>query len=339
MMKTILIDPFPRKMELIFTKAKLQLLKKNFKLINAPKKNKSKFYEKYINHADFIIGQPNLETSTLKKAKKLKAIFNVESNFMDNMDYDYCFKNNIYVLSTAPVFAQTVAEIAMGFTLSLKRDIHQSHLDFINGKEKYGLEGNLNSSLLKNNKIGFVGFGDLGKSLKPLLEPYNCNFQVFDPWLPDKLLIDQGCGPSNLKKIFKDCDVIYVLATITTKNTNMIDKKLLDTMKKNACLLILSRASVIKFNDLIKVVKKGKIKVATDVFPDEPVKKNDPIRKQKNILFSAHRAGALDSVFYEMGEIVYGDLELISKGLPPKLCRKAEIETVKKLRSKPVIVN
>ena len=76
-MKTILIDPFPREMELIFTKEKLRLLKKNFNLINAPKKNKLKFYEKYIPKADFIIGQPNLQTNILKKAKKLKAIFNV----------------------------------------------------------------------------------------------------------------------------------------------------------------------------------------------------------------------------------------------------------------------
>jgi phosphoglycerate dehydrogenase-like enzyme len=258
---------------------------------------------------------------------------------MDNMDYDYCFRNNIYVLSTAPVFAQTVAEIALGFTLSLKRDIHTSHLDFINGNEKYGLEGNLNCSLLQNNKIGFIGFGDLGKNLKPLLHPFSSDFLVFDPWLPEKLLKNQGCEPASLKKIFKECDVIYVLASITTKNKNMIDKKLLNTMKTNSCLLLLSRANVLDFNDLIDVLKKGKIKVATDVFPDEPVKKNDIIRKQKNILLSAHRAGALDSVFFEMGEIVYGDLQLISKGLPPRLCRRAELETVKKLRSKPVEVN
>ncbi len=338
-MKTILIDPYPREMKLIFTKEKLKLLKKNFKLINVPKSNKYKFYEQYISKADFIIGQPDLSTDLIQKASKLKAIFNVESNFMDNMDYDYCFKNNIYVLSTAPVFAQTVAEIALGFTISLKRDIHTSHLDFINGNEKYGLEGNLNCSLLQNNKIGFIGFGDLGKNLKPLLHPFSSDFLVFDPWLPEKLLKDQGCKPASLKKIFKECDVIYVLASITTKNKNMIDKKLLNSMKANSCLLLLSRASVVDFNDLIDVAKKGKIKVATDVFPDEPVKKTDIIRKQKNILLSAHRAGALDSVFFEMGEIVYGDLQLISKGLPPRLCRRAELETVKRLRSKPVEVN
>ena len=338
-MKTILVDPYPRKMELIFTPQKIQVLKKNYNLINVPKKNQALFYEKNIHKANYRIGQPNLPTSLLKKAYKLRAIFNVESNFMDNMDYDYCFKNNIYVLSTAPVFAQTVAEIAVGFTLSLKRDIHQSHLDFIQKKEKYGLEGNTNSSLLKNNKIGFIGFGDLGKSLKPLLEPFTSQFYIYDPWLPEKLIKDSGCNSSSLKKIFKDCDVVYVLATITSNNQSMIDKKLLNLMKKNACLLILSRASVVNFQDLIQILRKGKIKVATDVFPEEPVKKNDPLRKEKNILFSAHRAGALNSVFFEMGEIVYEDLQLMSKNLPPRLCRRAELETVKSLRSKPVNVN
>ena len=101
----------------------------------------------------------------------------------------------------------------------------------------------------------------------------------------------------------------------------------------------MSRAAVVNFNDLIKRVKKGDIFVATDVFPEEPVAKNNTIRKVKNILFSAHRAGALKSVFYEMGEIVFEDLNLINKGLPPKLCRKAEPETVRMLRSRPVEIN
>ena len=338
-MKKIIIDPFPRKMDLIFSKEKLQKLKRKFQLIYVTKRDKDLFYEQNISKADFIIGQPYLPISILKKAKNLKAIFNVESNFMDNMDYDYCFKNNIYVLSTAPVFAQSVAEIAVGLTISLKRDIHKAHLDFFQKKEKYGLESNLRSSLLLNNKIGFIGFGDLAKSLKPMLMPYTSNFKVYDPWLPNKLLESNGCKSASLREIFKDCDVVYVLATITTKNKNMIDKKLLSSMKENACLLILSRASVINFQDLNEVLKKDKIKVATDVFPQEPVPKNDPIRKQKNILFSAHRAGALDSVFFEMGEIVYEDLLLITKGLPPRLCRRAELETVKNLRSKPVDIN
>ena len=338
-MKTIIVDPFPREMNLIFSKDKLVYLKRNFNLINVPNRNKKKFYEDNISKADFIIGQPDLTNSILRRAAKLKAIFNVESNFMNNMDYEYCFKNDIHVLSTAPVFAQTVAEIAVGLTLSLKREIHQSHIDFINNEEKYGLESNINCSLLKNNILSFIGFGDLAKKLKPLLEPFTNKFLAYDPWLPNKFLEENNCEVNSLKEIFKKSDVVYVLSSLTTKNEKMIDKKLLNLMKKNSCLVILSRANVVNFNDLLRISKKRKIKVATDVFPEEPVKKNDPIRKVKNILFSAHRAGALESVFYEMGEIVFADLNLINKGLPPKLCRKAEHETVRMLRSRPVEIN
>ena len=86
-------------------------------------------------------------------------------------------------------------------------------------------------------------------------------------------------------------------------------------------------------------VKKGDLFVATDVFPEEPVKKNDPIRRVKNILFSAHRAGALESAFFNMGNIVLKDMNLISKNLQPKFCKSAQPKTVSLLASKPVAIN
>ena len=87
----VLSDPFPRTLELIFNKKKIKELKSKYKVLTVPLKNQKKFYEKNIHKANYIIGQPNLPTSLLEKASKLRAIFNVESNFMDNMDYDYCF--------------------------------------------------------------------------------------------------------------------------------------------------------------------------------------------------------------------------------------------------------
>ena len=119
----------------------------------------------------------------------------------------------------------------------------------------------------------------------------------------------------------------------------LIDKKLLNKMKSNSLFILMSRAAVVNFNDLIKRVKKGDIFVATDVFPKEPVAKNNPIRKVKNILFSAHRAGALETAFYNMGNIVLKDMSLISKNLQPKFCKKAEFKTVGLLASKPVAIN
>ena len=340
MTKSIVIsDPYPRTLDLIFTKKKLKELKSKYKIINAPQKNKKKFYEENIQNASFIMGQPNLDKKLLSKAKKLKAIINVESNFMKNMDYEYCFKKGIHVIATSPVFSKPVAEIALGMTLSLLRNIHIAHSDFVNGKEKYGLESNLNASLLSEKKIGLLGFGDLAKSLYPLLLPFTKDINVYDPWVPKTKIKKLGFKSISLNQMFKNCEVIYVLAAVTTKNKNLIDKKLLNKMKSNSLFILMSRAAVVNFNDLIKRVKKGDIFVATDVFPKEPVTKNNPIRKVKNILFSAHRAGALETAFYNMGNIVLKDMSLISKNLQPKFCKKAESKTVGLLASKPVAIN
>ena len=340
MTKPIVIsDPYPRTLDLIFTKKKLKELKSKYKIINAPQKNKKKFYEENIQNALFIMGQPNLDKKLLSKAKKLKAIINVESNFMKNMDYEYCFKKGIHVIATSPVFSKPVAEIALGMTLSLLRNIHIAHSDFVNGKEKYGLESNLNASLLSEKKIGLLGFGDLAKSLYPLLLPFTKDINVYDPWVPKTKIKKLGFKSISLNQMFKKCEVIYVLAAVTTKNKNLIDKKLLNKMKSNSLFILMSRAAVVNFNDLIKRVKKGDIFVATDVFPIEPVAKNNSIRKVKNILFSAHRAGALETAFYNMGNIVLKDMSLISKNLQPKFCKKAESKTVGLLASKPVAIN
>ena len=340
MTKSIVIsDPYPRTLDLIFTKKKLKELKSKYKIINAPQKNKKKFYEENIQNALFIMGQPNLDKKLLSKAKKLKAIINVESNFMKNMDYEYCFKKGIHVIATSPVFSKPVAEIALGMTLSLLRNIHIAHSDFVNGKEKYGLESNLNASLLSEKKIGLLGFGDLAKSLYPLLLPFTKNINVYDPWVPKTKIKKLGFKSISLNQMFKKCEVIYVLAAVTTKNKNLIDKKLLNKMKSNSLFILMSRAAVVNFNDLIKRVKKGDIFVAIDVFPKEPVAKNNSIRKVKNILFSAHRAGALETAFYNMGNIVLKDMSLISKNLQPKFCKKAESKTVGLLASKPVAIN
>ena len=340
MKKPIVIsDPFPRTLNLIFTKKKLRELKTKYKVLIAPNKNKKKFYEDHIEKVTFIMGQPDLDRNLLSKAKKLKAIINVESNFMNNVDYSYCDKKGIHVIATSPVFSKPVAEIALGMTISLLRNIHNAHFDFLKKREKYGLESNLKASMLTGKKIGLLGFGDLAKSLYPMLLPFTKDINVYDPWLSKKMIKSYGFNPVNLNQMFKTCEIIYVLAAVTTKNKNLIDKKLLNKMKSNSLFILMSRAAVVNFKDLIKRVKKGDIFVATDVFPEEPVRKNDPIRKVKNILFSAHRAGALEEAFFDMGNIVLKDMALMSKNLQPKFCKKAQSKTVGLLASKPVAIN
>ena len=73
------------------------------------------------------------------------------------------------------------------FNINIK-NIEKWYDNFIKGKEKYGLESNLEASLLSEKKIGLLGFGDLAKSLYPLLLPFTKDINVYDPWIPKKKL-------------------------------------------------------------------------------------------------------------------------------------------------------
>ena len=54
--------------------------------------------------------------------------------------------------------------------------------------------------------------------------------------------------------MFSSCEVIYVLATITKKNKHLIDKKLLNKMKSGTVFILMSRAAIVNFKDLINLI-------------------------------------------------------------------------------------
>ena len=83
-------------------------------------------------------------------------------------------------------------------------------------------------------------------------------------------------------------------------------------------------------------VRSGRIRAGTDVFPTEPLDKDSPLRDLDGLLLSSHRSGGMTESFLEIGRLVAEDCRLLLRGLPPQLCRRAERETVARMRSRPV---
>jgi phosphoglycerate dehydrogenase-like enzyme len=133
--------------------------------------------------------------------------------------------------------------------------------------------------------------------------------------------------------------VVLVFASVTSENEGFIGKREFAMMKPGAAFLLMSRAAVVDFPAMIEAASSGHIKVATDVFPEEPVAADDPVRQASGILLSAHRTGGTRDAFYALGSMAVADAELIMKGLPPRLCRRADPATASKMRSKPVTVS
>ena len=340
MTKPLVISaPEPRSIDLIFTAENKDLLFSNYAIHEVDPKEVDHLDAETLGRARYILGQPPLALETLLKMRKLRCIFNVESNLINNMPYNYLFERGIHVVTTGAVFSEPVAEMGLAMALNLARNVVDADVAFRDGRELWGGEGNEDAKLLSGSRIGIIGFGDLGRAIKRLLQGFRAEISVFDPWLPPSLLRESGVVPVDLDTVLRTSETLFVVASVTSENKGFLNAEAFSKMPLGARFILLSRADVVDFDDLIEAVRSGHILAASDVFPDEPLAVDHPVRKLDGFLRSAHRAGALDSAFKKMGEMVLEDMDLLDKGLPPMRCKRAERETVSRMRSKPVEVN
>jgi phosphoglycerate dehydrogenase-like enzyme len=293
-------------------------------------------FDEKVATADIIMGQFDLPESRLKRIPSLRAVFNVEGNFLPNIDYDYCFRNSIRVLSTSPVFAEPVAEAALGMAIDVARGISKSDRQFRDGTEEYGLAANVEAFSLYRQDVGLIGLGDLGKAIVPLLRPFGCRIRAYDPWLPAGYVTSLGCEAASLHEVLKRSRLVIVVAGVTSQNQGFLGEREFAAMEKGSGLVLMSRAAVVDFDAMLDFADRGHFRVASDVFPEEPVPPSHRARRTRNVILCAHQAGALDAAIKQIGKLAVGDAELIARGLPPVLCKLAQPETVKLLRSKPI---
>jgi len=161
----VLVDPWPRRREMIFTDDQWARLEAMADVVssdgNAPMAAAT--VEGALARVTAILGQTDLPAERIERAPQLRAVINVEGNFFPNVDYEACFARGVEVLCIAPVFALPVAEMALGLALDLARGITAGDLAFREGRERYGLAGNADAFLLSGTTVGIVGFGNLGQ--------------------------------------------------------------------------------------------------------------------------------------------------------------------------------
>lgn len=331
----ILLDPHPRRIERIFdepTRRRLERLGRVRWHDGSPASAED--IDRHLPDTIALIGQSPLDRARLDRAPRLKAVFNVESNFLPNIDYAECHRRGIPVLSTAPVYARPVAEMALAMAISLARRMHEADAALRLGKEFKG--DNHDSFLLHGKPLALVGLGNLGRALLPLLRPFSRELLVHDPWIHPAVLRELDVIPASLDECFARARVVFLLAANTSENTGKIGQKQFASMARGSVVVLASRAALVNFPELLAAAASGHIRAGIDVWPEEPIPPGEPGRSTPNTLLQAHRAGSVPEIQTLIGQFVVDDLEAILAGLPPQRCQRAVLETVSRLRSIPV---
>ncbi len=246
-----------------------------------------------------------LDQETLKDARELKIISQYAVGF-NNIDIDYCQRNNIAVTNTPDVLSHATAELGFALLLNLARKVSTSSESAKKGHWK-GWEpcGHIGRSL-RNLKLGIIGPGRIGREFTHLCKNA-FNHEVFYYSRKRKEDFEEEFSAKflSLNEMIEECDVISIHCPLTQETKHLLNKSNLSLMKNDAILINTARGEIINQADLIEITKMRKdLSFGLDVTDPEPLKAESPLYSSPNVLITPHIGSATREARREMGKIV-----------------------------------
>ncbi|MDE0304053.1 MAG: C-terminal binding protein [Albidovulum sp.] len=237
----------------------------------------------------------------------------------DNIDIAAASDRNIAVGYVPDYCVSEVAEHTAAASLSLLRKLPGMDSSVRNG-EWTAVSSGRGIKPFSECLFGFLGFGNIGRAVYERLKPFGFKFLVADPIYADSES-ESGYDTADKGRLFRECDAISIHAPLNSKTSGIVCTETLSTMKPNAVVVNASRGGIVVEADLAAALKSGKIGgAALDVFREEPLSANSPLRDAPNLLLSPHAAWYSDSAIGRLQSLVADDIRRALTGLPPR-CR------------------
>lgn len=263
-------------------------------------------------NADAIIPEGELvDVALLDRAKNLKLVQTGAG--YDNVNIEECTKRKIYVANAAGVNARAVAEHVFAFILCWYKNM--ALLDRAMKSGNHGFE--YSGGELAGKIIGIVGLGNIGKEVARLAAAFDMKVLGYH-----RHPIDTGLDfeSTDFETLLRMSDIVSVNVRLTPQTKHLIGYRQLEIMKKDAFFVNTARGAVVDETALAAALRTGKIGGAgLDVFENEPLPENSPLRRLNNVILTPHMASEPDALYFHAKRFKFSaeNIERISRGEEP----------------------
>ncbi|AOB32975.1 2-hydroxyacid dehydrogenase [Bordetella sp. H567] len=142
---------------------------------------------------------------------------------------------------------------------------------------------------LKGKRLGVVGLGKLGSVLARVGRAFDMDVVAWSPNLTAERAEQGGARYVDKQELFATSDVISVHLILSASTREVVDAASIAAMKPTAFLVNTSRAGLVDQAALMDALRKQRIGGAgLDVYPEEPLPADDPVRHLKNVVLTPH---------------------------------------------------
>lgn len=199
-------------------------------------------------------------------------------------------ESDILVTNASGVAAVPIAEHILALMFVLTRRMHR----FARAQREHEWFQRGRCEEIDGTTMGIIGLGPIG--LKTAEKARGLNMRVLglrrDPSRTSPH-VDRMFGPDGLHELLKESDWVVLAAPLTEETRGMMGEPQFRTMKETAYLINIARGQIVQEDVMIRALREGWISGAgLDVFAQEPLPTDSPLWDMRNVMITAHYAGA-----------------------------------------------
>jgi len=193
--------------------------------------------------------------------------------------------SDIIVTSASGLFAEAVAEQALGLLLGLLRGLPT----FFRGQQKHEFIRRPTLDL-HHTTLGVVGLGGNGLRLAEVLRPFRTRIVATDMFTDERpACVDELWPTDQLDRLLAESDIVILCVPLNAHTQGMIAAPQLTRMKRGAILINVARGPIVIERDLVAALESGHLGGAgLDVTEIEPLPAESRLWDLPNVIITPH---------------------------------------------------
>jgi len=248
--------------------------------------------------ADAVAGGDNVvcDDRILAAGKKLRWVAVYSAGVEECLGKKPLEKPGITVTNMRAVAGPVMAEHAIALSYALSRSLQVSIGRQARGDGWGGGFSGSQPQALTGKTMLVVGLGGIGLEVAKRAHALGMNVIAIRASSREGPNYISKVGlPEDLPAMIGDADVVVSALPLTPATTHLYDAKMFARMKKTAFFINLGRGGSVKTDDLVAALNGGTIAGAgLDVTEPEPLPKDHPLWKAKNVIITPHMSAQSD---------------------------------------------
>lgn len=264
----------------------------------------------------FTYGHPKVDGAIMDKMPNLRVI----SNFgvgVDHINLDDAQTRKIPVGNTPNLVDGATADMAFTLLVTAARNViigdqyarsaEFTHYDpsILLGQEVYG------------QTLGIIGMGNIGTQLARRAQGFDMKVLYYNRNRRPETEAELGVIYTEKAELLQEADFVVLTVPMTPETRHLIGHAELQRMKPTAILVNVARGGVVDHDALLEALQQQWIyAAAVDVTEPEPLPRDHPLLRQKNLVITPHLGSATQQTRRRMGQLSVDNLMAGLRGEP-----------------------